>query len=150
MCLKDQSLDLCCSTNDLPEWFVLLPKSCRHMWFCWWSHYKFLWLKFRECLKIAWQKLYLCYTLAGKQLYGIEHRLMTSNSFGLQTWPNISKDFIEKSNVVKLLWITVDKDLKFDKHVLKLYEGQPKLKCFSWNGKIAFLFKRKTHFKTYM
>ena len=36
-------------------------------------------------------------------------------------WTNIGTDLIYKSNDVKLLGVTIDKDLKFDKHVLKLY-----------------------------
>ena len=37
-----------------------------------------------------------------------------------------------KSNDAKLLGITIDKDLKFDKHVLKLCsKANQKIKCFS-------------------
>ena len=37
-----------------------------------------------------------------------------------QVWVNIGKDLIWESNDVKLLGVTIDRDLKFDKHVLKL------------------------------
>ena len=37
-----------------------------------------------------------------------------------QVWANIGKNLTWKSNNVKLLRITTDRDLKFDKHVLKL------------------------------
>ena len=37
-----------------------------------------------------------------------------------QVWVKIGKDLIWESNDVKLLGITIDRDLKFDKHVLKL------------------------------
>ena len=37
-----------------------------------------------------------------------------------QVWANIGKDLIWESNDLKLLVITTDRDLKFDKHVLKL------------------------------
>ena len=38
-----------------------------------------------------------------------------------KVWENLGKDLIWESNDVKLLGITIDGDLKFDKHVLKLY-----------------------------
>ena len=37
-----------------------------------------------------------------------------------QVWVNIGKDLIWESNDVKILGITIDRDLKLDKHVLKL------------------------------
>ena len=37
-----------------------------------------------------------------------------------QVWANIGKDLIWESNDVKLLGITINRDLNFDKHVLKL------------------------------
>ena len=37
---------------------------------------------------------------------------------------NIQKQLIWESNDVKLLGITIDRDLKFDKHVLKLCAGK--------------------------
>ena len=37
-----------------------------------------------------------------------------------QIWTNIGKDLIQESNDVKLLGITIHRDLKFDKHALKL------------------------------
>ena len=37
-----------------------------------------------------------------------------------QVWANIGKDLIWKTSELKLLGITVDKDLKFDRYVLKL------------------------------
>ena len=37
-----------------------------------------------------------------------------------EVWENLGKDLIWESNDVKLLGITIDGDLKFDKHVLKL------------------------------
>ena len=37
-----------------------------------------------------------------------------------QVWANIGKNLTWKSNNVKLLGITTDRDLKFDKDVLKL------------------------------
>ena len=38
-----------------------------------------------------------------------------------KVWENLGKDLIWETNDVKLLGITIDGDLKFDKHVLKLY-----------------------------
>ena len=37
-----------------------------------------------------------------------------------QAWVNIGKDLIWEINDVKILGITIDRDLKLDKHVLKL------------------------------
>ena len=48
---------------------------------------------------------------------------MPSDSSGYkheQVWANIGEDLIWERNNVKLLGITIDRDLKFDKHVLKL------------------------------
>ena len=68
-----------------------------------------------------------------------------------QVWANIGKDLICESNDVKLLVITIDRDLKFDKHVLKL--------CSKANQKLSSLFrmtkflsfnKRRTLFKAFV
>ena len=45
-----------------------------------------------------------------------------------RVWLNIGKDLIWDSYDVKLLGVTIDGDLKFDKHVLKL-RNQSKIKC---------------------
>ena len=48
---------------------------------------------------------------------------MSSDRFGLQIWTgmgNIGADLIWENNDVKLLGITIDRFLKYDKHVLKL------------------------------
>ena len=37
-----------------------------------------------------------------------------------QVWTNIGTDLMWENNDVKLLEVTIDRDLKFDKHVLKL------------------------------
>ena len=37
-----------------------------------------------------------------------------------QPWENIGKDLIWESSYVRLLGVTIDRDLKFDKHVVKL------------------------------
>ena len=37
-----------------------------------------------------------------------------------QVWANIGKGLIWESNDVKRLEVTIDRDLKFDKHFLKL------------------------------
>ena len=47
-------------------------------------------------------------------------RLIISSYKHEQVWANIGKDLIRESNDVKLLGVTVDRDLKSDKHVLKL------------------------------
>ena len=37
-----------------------------------------------------------------------------------QVWADIGKDLIRESNDVKMLGIIIDRDLKFNKHVLRL------------------------------
>ena len=49
-----------------------------------------------------------------------------------QVWENIGKELTSESNDVKLLGITIDRDLKFDKHALKLCsKANQKLSVFS-------------------
>ena len=48
-----------------------------------------------------------------------------------QAWANIGRDLIWESNDVKLLGITIDKDLNFDKYVRKF--------CSKANQKLAAL-----------
>ena len=56
-----------------------------------------------------------------------------------------------KSNDAKLLGITIDKDLKFDKHVLKLCsKANQKLSAFSRIAKLFSLNKRRTPFKAFV
>ena len=56
-----------------------------------------------------------------------------------------------KSNDAKLLGITIDKDLKFDKHVLKLCsKANQKLSAFSRIAKLLPLNKRRTFFKAFV
>ena len=50
-----------------------------------------------------------------------------------QVWANIGKDLIWESNDVTLLGVTIDRDLTFDKHVLKL--------CSKANQKLSALFR---------
>ena len=47
-------------------------------------------------------------------------RLIVSGHKHEQVWTNIGKDLVWESSDVKLLGITTDRDLKFDKYVLKL------------------------------
>ena len=49
-----------------------------------------------------------------------------------QVWEHIAKDLIWESNAVKLLRVTIDRDFKFEKHVLKLCsKASQKLSVFS-------------------
>ena len=43
-----------------------------------------------------------------------------------QVWAQVGEDKIWESADVKLLGVTVDKELKFDKHVLKVYSKASK------------------------
>ena len=69
-----------------------------------------------------------------------------------QVWENIGEELIWKSNdVVKPLWSTVDRDLKFDKHVLRLCsKASQKLSAFSRMEKLLSQNKRKTLFKAFV
>ena len=50
---------------------------------------------------------------------------------------SIRKDLIRESNNVKLLGITIDRDLKLDKHVLKLcIKANPKIGALSRMAKL--------------
>ena len=68
-----------------------------------------------------------------------------------QVWVSIGKDLIWKSNNIKLLGITIDRDLKFDKHVLKLCsKTNQKLSVLSRMAKLLSFNKRRTLFKAFV
>ena len=83
---------------------------------------------------------------------------MPSDSFGLedmnkygQVWANIGKDLIWESNDDKLLGITIDRDLKFDTHVLKLCsKANQKLSTLSRMATFLSFDKRNTLFKAFV
>ena len=62
-----------------------------------------------------------------------------------QVWAHIWKDLIWESNDVKLLEITIDRNLKFEKHVLKLCsKANEKLSALSRMAKLLSFNKRRT------
>ena len=64
-----------------------------------------------------------------------------------QVCAKVGKDLIWESNDVKLLGITIDRDLKFDKHVLKLCsKANQKLSALSKMAKSLSFNKRRTLF----
>ena len=68
-----------------------------------------------------------------------------------QVWANIGKDLIWESNDVKLLGVTIDRDLKFDKHVLKLCsKANQKLSALSRMANLLSFNKRRTLFKAFV
>ena len=68
-----------------------------------------------------------------------------------QVWANIGKDLIWTSNDIRLLGVTIDRDLKFDKHVLKLCsKANQKLSGFSRIAKLLSFNKRRTLFKVFV
>ena len=68
-----------------------------------------------------------------------------------QVWANIGKDLIWESNDVKVLGVTIDRDLKFDKHVLKLCsKANQKLSALSRIAKLLSFNKRRTLFKAFV
>ena len=67
-----------------------------------------------------------------------------------QVWANIRKDLIWENNDVKLLRTAIDRDLKFDKHVLKLCsKANQKLNALSRIAKLLSFNKRRTLFKAF-
>ena len=60
-----------------------------------------------------------------------------------QVWANIGKDLIWESNDVKLLGITVDRDLKLGKPAVKICSKSNQLRPLSFNEK-------KTLFKAFV
>ena len=68
-----------------------------------------------------------------------------------QVWAYIGKDLIWESNNVKLLGITIDRDLKFEKHVLKLCSiANQKLSALSKMAKSLSFNKKRTLFKGFV
>ena len=68
-----------------------------------------------------------------------------------QVWVNIGKDLFWKCNDVKLLGVTIDRDLKFDKHVLKLCsKANQKLSALCRMANLLSFNKRRTLFKAFV
>ena len=68
-----------------------------------------------------------------------------------QVLANVGKDLIWESNDIKLLGITIDGDLKFDKHVLKVCsKANQKLSALSRMAKWLFFSKRRRLFKAFV
>ena len=66
-------------------------------------------------------------------------------------WVNIGKYLTCESNDVKRLWIAIDRDLKFDKYVLKLCsKANQKLSALSRMTKLLSFSKRRTLFKAFV
>ena len=68
-----------------------------------------------------------------------------------QAWANIGKDLIWENNYVKLLGITIDRDPKVDKHVLKLCStANQKLSVLSRMAKLFSFNKRRILLKAFV
>ena len=68
-----------------------------------------------------------------------------------QVWINIRKDLIWENNDAKLLGVTIDRDLEFDKRVLKLCsKANQKLSALSRMANLLSLNKRRTLFKVFV
>ena len=68
-----------------------------------------------------------------------------------QVWAAIGKDLIWEGNDVKLLGVTIDRDLKFDKCVLQLCsKPNQKLSTLSRMVKLLSFNKRRTPFKAFV
>ena len=78
-------------------------------------------------------------------------RLIVLGYNHIQVWVSIGKDLIWESNNVKPFGITIYRDLKFDKHVLKLCsKAKQKLSALSRMAKLLFFNKRRTFFKAFV
>ena len=67
-----------------------------------------------------------------------------------EVWTNIGKDLVWESNDVEFLGITIDRDLKFDKHVPKLcWKTKQKLSALSRMAKSLSFNKRGSLFKAF-
>ena len=79
-----------------------------------------------------------------------KYRLIVSGYKHEQVWANRGTDLIWESNDVKLLGVTADKDLKVDKHVLKLCsKANQKLSALSRVANLLFFNKIRTLFKAF-
>ena len=68
-----------------------------------------------------------------------------------QVWVNIGKDLIWENNDVKLLGVTIDRNLKFDKHFLKLCsKANQKLSALCRMANLLYFNKRRTFFKAFL
>ena len=68
-----------------------------------------------------------------------------------QVWTNIRKDLIWENNDAKLLGVTIDRDLEFDKRVLKLCsKANQKLSALSRMANLLSFNKRRTLFKVFV
>ena len=68
-----------------------------------------------------------------------------------QVWANIGTNLIWESNDVKLLGITIDRDLKFYKRILKLCsKANQELSALSRMAKLLSFNKRRTLFKAFV
>ena len=82
---------------------------------------------------------------------GVYSRLIVSGYKYEQVLGNTEKHLIWESNNVKFLGITVDRDLKFDKHVLKLCgKAYQKLSSLSRMANLLSLNKRRALFKAFV
>ena len=78
-------------------------------------------------------------------------RLIISGYKHGQVWVNIGKDLIWESSDVKPLGITINRDLKFDKHGLKIWsKANQKLSALSRMAKLLSFNKRRTLFKAFV
>ena len=78
-------------------------------------------------------------------------RLIVSGYEHEQVSVNIRKNLVWESNDIKLLGVTIDRDLKFDKHVLKLCsKANQKLSALSKMANLFSVNKTRTFFKAFV
>ena len=78
------------------------------------------------------------------------HLLISSNK-NEHMWAKLDRDIIRESNDVKLLGITLDNNLKFDKHVSNIFsKANRKLKPLTGVAKFLPFKKRRILFKVFI
>ena len=77
--------------------------------------------------------------------------LLISGNKNEQMWAKLDRDIILESNDVKLLRITLDNNLKFDKHVSNIYsKANRKLSALTRVARFLPFKKRRILFKTFI
>ena len=78
-------------------------------------------------------------------------RLIVSGYKHEQVWANIGTDLTWEGNDVNLLGVTIDRDLKFHKHVLKVCsKANQNLSALSRVGNLLSFNKRRALFKAFV
>ena len=96
-------------------------------------------------LAIAW------FEMNYMKLYTDKCHLLISGNKNEQMWAKLDRDIVWESNHVKILGITLDNDLKFDKHVSNMCsKPNRKLSAITRVAKFLHFKKRRILFKAFI